>query len=251
MDRDEEESSKGNSVSNSDSNIHFHHQLHSDFAFALALHQQQLLEFQETAVTHQIGSTNPFHYEEEEEEEEEESDDRNHDDGDNEDDDDIDMSPLFNDELGYLEEEDGNDDQNDMEEDDVDPDELSYEELIALGEMVGEESRGLSAEEISSCLSPYPNPISSSTITTTTATSVNFDKDNDRCVICQVEYGNEEGEEDDDGGSAELVALPCNHPFHSRCISKWLLIKKICPICNAEVSPSTITCKSTKANQPV
>ncbi|GFZ00447.1 RING/U-box superfamily protein [Actinidia rufa] len=41
-----------------------------------------------------------------------------------------------------------------MEEDDIDPDELSYEELIALGESVGDENRGLSLEQISSCLRP-------------------------------------------------------------------------------------------------
>ncbi|KAH6788192.1 RING/U-box superfamily protein [Perilla frutescens var. hirtella] len=42
----------------------------------------------------------------------------------------------------------------DIEEDDVDPDELSYEELIALGEMVGVENRGLSEAEISKYLRP-------------------------------------------------------------------------------------------------
>ncbi|KAJ8444159.1 hypothetical protein Cgig2_030979 [Carnegiea gigantea] len=41
-----------------------------------------------------------------------------------------------------------------FEEDDIDPDEMSYEELMALGEIVGEESRGLPVEQIPSCLSP-------------------------------------------------------------------------------------------------
>lgn len=38
-----------------------------------------------------------------------------------------------------------------------------------------------------------------------------------RCVICQVEF---------EGGEM-LVALSCDHPYHSDCISKWLQIKKV------------------------
>nr|GMC68097.1 E3 ubiquitin ligase BIG BROTHER-related-like [Ipomoea batatas] len=41
-----------------------------------------------------------------------------------------------------------------IEEDDIDPDLLSYEELIALGELVGVESRGLSEAEITKSLHP-------------------------------------------------------------------------------------------------
>ncbi|KAL6989339.1 RING-type E3 ubiquitin transferase, partial [Sarracenia purpurea var. burkii] len=105
-----------------------------------------------------------------------------------------------------------------FEEDDIDPDELSYEELLTLGDIVGEESRGLSAEEISSCLSRYVPP------------SADCKTIIDRCVICQVEY--------DDTDIDTLVALPCKHPYHSECIRNWLQIKKICPVCGAEVSSS-------------
>ncbi|KAK6117544.1 hypothetical protein DH2020_048723 [Rehmannia glutinosa] len=42
-----------------------------------------------------------------------------------------------------------------MEEDDVDPDELSFEELRALGEMVGVENTGISEAEISKHLHPF------------------------------------------------------------------------------------------------
>ncbi|KAL3630252.1 hypothetical protein CASFOL_023236 [Castilleja foliolosa] len=101
----------------------------------------------------------------------------------------------------------------DMEEDDVDPDLLSYEELLALGEMVGVENTGLSEAEITTHLHPL-------TCHSTTSLLI------DRCVICQVEY--EQGE--------ELVTLKCDHLYHKDCISKWLQIKKICPICNNEVS---------------
>ncbi|KAL4333653.1 hypothetical protein GQ457_07G022850 [Hibiscus cannabinus] len=101
--------------------------------------------------------------------------------------------------------------------DDIDLDDFSYEELIILGEIIGVEKRGLSEEEISSCLVPFK------------FRSIEGGNGTDRCVICQVEY------EDDEG----LVALPdCEHPYHSDCISKWLQMKKNCPICSIEISSS-------------
>ncbi|KAM3321427.1 E3 ubiquitin ligase BIG BROTHER-related [Capsicum chacoense] len=109
-------------------------------------------------------------------------------------------------------------DDEDMEEDDVDPDELSYEELIALGEFVGVETRGLSESEISKSLH------------SSTFQSNNSKTLIDKCVVCQLEY--EEGE--------KLVALPCDHSYHSNCIKKWLQIKKVCPICNDEVSSTNV-----------
>lgn len=121
-------------------------------------------------------------------------------------------------EVEFLETEENNSIDQEMEEDDIDPDELSYEELVDLGEIIGEESKGLPAEEISSCLRLFE------------CQSVNSQTPINRCVICQVDY--EEGE--------MLVALPCDHSYHLDCISKWLQIKKICPICSTEVSAPKI-----------
>ncbi|KAJ0026160.1 hypothetical protein Pint_08138 [Pistacia integerrima] len=121
----------------------------------------------------------------------------------------------FEAELEFLEGQDSNsEDEEEEEDDDIDVDELTYEELIALGEFIGEEKRGLSLNEISKCLHPSKG---------------SFDSKSgiDRCVICQVEY--EEGE--------VVVAPPCEHPYHSECITGWLQVKKICPICSTEVSP--------------
>lgn len=115
--------------------------------------------------------------------------------------------------IEFLEGEDSNSDQ-ETEEDDTDSDELSYEELVALGEIAGVENRGLSVDEISSSLRPYKSE------------SVECKTGIDRCVICQVEF---------EGGEM-LVALPCDHPYHSDCISKWLQIGKICPICGTDLS---------------
>ncbi|KGN50445.1 E3 ubiquitin ligase BIG BROTHER-related [Cucumis sativus] len=115
---------------------------------------------------------------------------------------------------------DDTDDQGENSQDtweDVDPDELSYEELLALGEVVGTESRGLSADTIASL------------------PSINFKAgsdqtgSNDSCVICRLDF--EDGE--------TLTVLSCKHSYHSDCVTNWLKINKICPVCSAEVSTAT------------
>ncbi|XVF22964.1 hypothetical protein REPUB_Repub12eG0216300 [Reevesia pubescens] len=46
-----------------------------------------------------------------------------------------------------------------------------------------------------------------------------------RCVICQMRYKRGERQ----------MKLPCKHIYHLECISKWLSMNKICPVCNNEV----------------
>ncbi|CAB4288953.1 unnamed protein product [Prunus armeniaca] len=87
----------------------------------------------------------------------------------------------------------------------VDPDELSYEELIALGEVVGTESRGLSADTIASLPS----------VSYKTGSGQNGS--NESCVICRLDY--EAGE--------NLTILSCKHSYHSECINNWLTINKL------------------------
>ncbi|GAU18071.1 hypothetical protein TSUD_51820 [Trifolium subterraneum] len=99
---------------------------------------------------------------------------------------------------------------------DVDPDELSYEELLALGEVVGTESRGLSNDTLA-CL---PSVIYK--------TGSDQHGSNDSCVICRVDY------EDDES----LTILSCKHLYHPECINNWLKINKVCPVCSTEVSTS-------------
>jgi E3 ubiquitin-protein ligase BIG BROTHER-like protein len=100
---------------------------------------------------------------------------------------------------------------------DVDPDNMSYEELIALGEAVGTESRGLSTEAIAAL--PRFNYALDSKDDSTSA---------EQCVVCRIEY------EDGD----PMLSLPCKHQYHSECIEQWLHINKVCPVCSAEVCPS-------------
>ncbi|KAI3712482.1 hypothetical protein L1987_71039 [Smallanthus sonchifolius] len=120
------------------------------------------------------------------------------------------------------EEEDGMDDHGGNSQDswdDVDPDELSYEELIALGEVVGTESRGLSADSIASLRSVIYN------------TQNSQNGSSETCVICRLDY--------EDGDN--LILLSCKHSYHSACITNWLQINKVCPVCSTEVSTSTST----------
>ncbi|XP_027333626.1 E3 ubiquitin ligase BIG BROTHER-related-like [Abrus precatorius] len=140
------------------------------------------------------------------------------DDDDGGDDADFFLSQEFETDLRFLESEGSNDDDYDddegMEGDVIDVDELTYEELIELGDFIGKEKRGLSPNEISSCLQSC------------TFNAAENKSGIDLCVICQVEY--EEGQ--------ALVAIQCEHPYHTDCISKWLQIKKVCPICSSEIS---------------
>ncbi|XP_044492492.1 E3 ubiquitin-protein ligase BIG BROTHER [Mangifera indica] len=99
--------------------------------------------------------------------------------------------------------------------DNIDPDSMTYEELLDLGEAVGTQSRGLSQELINllpTAKYKFGNLFSRK-------------KSGERCVICQMRYKR---------GDRQMK-LPCRHVYHSECISKWLSINKICPICNNEV----------------
>uniref|UniRef100_A0A175YIS6 RING-type domain-containing protein n=1 Tax=Daucus carota subsp. sativus TaxID=79200 RepID=A0A175YIS6_DAUCS len=100
---------------------------------------------------------------------------------------------------GYSEELDdrGGDSQDAWEE--VDPDNLSYEELLALGDVVGTESRGLSADTIASLPSMSFKMES------------NQDGNMESCVICRLDY--EEGD--------TLTLLSCKHSYHPECIDNW------------------------------
>ncbi|VAI34822.1 unnamed protein product [Triticum turgidum subsp. durum] len=99
-------------------------------------------------------------------------------------------------------------------EDNVDPDNMSYEQLQAIGEEVGTQSRGLS-DDLISYLEPFRN-------------KCNFfscKKNTDECVICKSNYKSLQ----------KLIRLPCSHCYHAGCITRWLKINKACPVCNEEV----------------
>ncbi|KAL8050932.1 hypothetical protein ABFS82_06G111900 [Erythranthe guttata] len=103
-----------------------------------------------------------------------------------------------------------------IRQDEFDPDTMTYEELQSLGESVGSESRGLSADLISR-LPTFKYKIG--------IFSKKKKKEKVECVICCAEYKN----------GAKLTTLPCAHQYHSQCITPWLQQNKQCPICQKEV----------------
>ncbi|XP_006649482.2 E3 ubiquitin-protein ligase BIG BROTHER isoform X1 [Oryza brachyantha] len=99
--------------------------------------------------------------------------------------------------------------------DNIDPDNMTYEELLDLGEAVGTQSRGLSQEHISLLpVTKYKCGFFSRRKTR-----------RERCVICQMEYRR---------GNLQMT-LPCKHVYHASCVTRWLSINKVCPVCFAEV----------------
>lgn len=99
------------------------------------------------------------------------------------------------------------------QQDDIDPDNMGYEDLLRLGETAGVENVGLSAAQISRLRSSIHIPGM-------------FSKNKEEiCTICQENFK----------FLKALVTLPCSHQYHSKCIIKWLKLKKNCPVCQKEV----------------
>ncbi|XWS66904.1 hypothetical protein CRYUN_Cryun05aG0241000 [Craigia yunnanensis] len=94
----------------------------------------------------------------------------------------------------------------------LDIDNMTYEELLSLGERIGNVNTGLSEDLVSKCL------------TETIYCSSDQFQDESSCVICLEEYKDMD----------EVGALnTCGHDYHVPCIKKWLSMKKTCPICKA------------------
>ncbi|XP_059667653.1 probable E3 ubiquitin-protein ligase ZFP1 [Cornus florida] len=94
----------------------------------------------------------------------------------------------------------------------LDVDNMSYEELLALGERIGNVNTGVSEDLLSRCL------------TESIYCSSDEFQEEGKCVICLEEYNNM-----DDVGTMKT----CGHDFHVGCIRKWLSLKNSCPICKA------------------
>ncbi|MBA0716585.1 hypothetical protein Golax_015405 [Gossypium laxum] len=126
--------------------------------------------------------------------------------------------PEFYDELGNL-----IDHHRDMR---LDIEDMSYEELLALGEQIGKVNTGLSEETIRSKLKTRTY--------STFVTNINLeevapiDQEPDSCIICQEDYKNQEN----------IGTLDCGHEYHAGCLSKWLFVKNVCPICKSEALPT-------------
>ncbi|CAH2051726.1 unnamed protein product, partial [Thlaspi arvense] len=93
----------------------------------------------------------------------------------------------------------------------LDVDNMSYEELLALGERIGDVSTGLKEDVILKTMKQHKY----------TSSSTEFHQDIEPCCICQEEYV--EGD--------DLGTLECGHGFHKDCIKQWVMLKNLCPIC--------------------
>lgn len=101
----------------------------------------------------------------------------------------------------------------------LDIDHMSYEELLALGEQIGNAGSTLSDDFIRGGLKTriftsfkacsHPGEVSS------TDQELNF------CTICQMDYNDQE----------KIGMLDCRHEYHVDCIEKWLVVKNTCPVC--------------------
>ncbi|XP_015899193.2 probable E3 ubiquitin-protein ligase ZFP1 isoform X1 [Ziziphus jujuba] len=104
----------------------------------------------------------------------------------------------------------------------LDIEDMTYEELLALGERIGNVSTGLSEDAIIRQLKLRTYFSSSTTINLEEAEWTV--KEAEACIICQDEYKNME----------KIGTLKCGHEYHAECLKKWLLIKNVCPICKSE-----------------
>ncbi|KAF8413804.1 hypothetical protein HHK36_001797 [Tetracentron sinense] len=101
----------------------------------------------------------------------------------------------------------------------LDIDDMSYEELLALEERIGNADSGLSEETVLRRLKTRThNPSGTQFNSLDPACMV---LETDTCIICQVEFEKKE----------KIGTLDCGHEYHADCITKWLLVKNVCPIC--------------------
>lgn len=103
----------------------------------------------------------------------------------------------------------------------LDIDHMSYEELLALGEQIGSVGSGLSDDFILEHLKTrvYASSKSSSDSEDTSPA----DQELNSCVICQINYDDEE----------QIGVLDCGHEYHVECVKKWLIVKNTCPVCKS------------------
>ncbi|GBG61050.1 hypothetical protein CBR_g18643 [Chara braunii] len=98
-----------------------------------------------------------------------------------------------------------------------DPDNFSYEELVALGDVVGTESRGLPQEVIASLpRSTYGQVRQQSGSGEGDGSSQSTVAEEEQCVVCRLEFE----------AADTVTVLGCNHVYHSECIQGWLNINK-------------------------
>ncbi|RZC08877.1 putative E3 ubiquitin-protein ligase ZFP1 [Glycine soja] len=103
----------------------------------------------------------------------------------------------------------------------LDTEDMSYEDLLELGEQIGNAKSGLSEKTITSQMKTktYILP----TNATNLEEAASEEQGTDLCIICQDEYKNKEN----------IGILRCGHEYHADCLRRWLLEKNVCPMCKS------------------
>jgi E3 ubiquitin-protein ligase BIG BROTHER-like protein len=109
----------------------------------------------------------------------------------------------------------------------VDVDAMTYEELTALGETIGTQSKGLDPR----ILERLPTERVKNDANASRRAPGGGDERNachrEECAVCRMPY--EDGE--------VTTRLPdCGHAFHSECLAPWLEDNKECPMCKTEIT---------------
>ncbi|CAH9061170.1 unnamed protein product [Cuscuta epithymum] len=99
----------------------------------------------------------------------------------------------------------------------LDIDNMSYEELLELGDRIGNVSTGLREDEIAHCVRKTGPPLLTNLRTHMLTEAEKM------CSVCQEEYEAHD----------EMGTLKCGHFYHINCIKEWLLKKNACPICKS------------------
>ncbi|RZC08875.1 uncharacterized protein LOC114416812 [Glycine soja] len=103
----------------------------------------------------------------------------------------------------------------------LDTEDMSYEDLLELGEQIGNAKSGLPEKTITSQMKTktYILP----TNATNLEEAASEEQETDLCIICQDEYKNKEN----------IGILRCGHEYHADCLRRWLLEKNVCPMCKS------------------
>ncbi|EGZ26350.1 hypothetical protein PHYSODRAFT_484474 [Phytophthora sojae] len=97
----------------------------------------------------------------------------------------------------------------------LDPDNMTYEELLRLGEEVGDVKKERWQRMAVHVLSSLPTH------------RWKRGQHEDTCIICQYSFVPDD----------RAMTLPCAHVFHEDCVGGWIRENNSCPLCKREISP--------------
>jgi hypothetical protein len=113
---------------------------------------------------------------------------------------------------------------------DANVDSMDHDELLELGERIGHVSRGAKQSTINELPTrkfvQKPKPVDEKTADTESKES-----DIMSCCICMIAFKTSE----------DVRTLPCLHIYHTKCIDKWLLRNRTCPICKFDITQNSLS----------